>query len=82
MLRTLFDEGLTRPAPYVDRVDGVRRLVEPFTPEVAEPVSGIPADDVRRLARELAAADGAAAYGRIGVSTTGFGSLASGASSA
>ena len=76
MVRTLFEEGLTRPAPYVDRVDRVRELVEPFTPEAAERVSGIAADDVRRLARELAAADGGAAYGRIGVSTTGFGSLA------
>ncbi len=76
MVRTLFDEGLTRPAPYVDGVDRVREVVEPFTPEVAEQVSGVAADDVRRLARELAAADGGAAYGRIGVSTTGFGSLA------
>jgi anaerobic selenocysteine-containing dehydrogenase len=76
MVRTLFEEGLTRPAPYVDRVERVRELVEPFTPEAAERVSGIGADDVRRLARELAAADGGAAYGRIGVSTTGFGSLA------
>ena len=79
MVRTLFEEGLTRPAPYVDRVDRVRELVEPFTPEAAERVSGIAADDVRRLARELAAAGsrgGGAAYGRIGVSTTGFGSLA------
>ncbi len=76
MVRTLFEEGLTRPAPYVDRVDAVRELVEPFTPEVAERVSGIGADDVRRLARELATAQGGAAYGRIGVSTTGFGSLA------
>ncbi len=76
MVRTLFAEGLTRPAPYVGNVDRVRELVEPFTPEVAERVSGIPAEDVRRLARELAAAHGGAAYGRIGVSTTGFGSLA------
>ena len=76
MLRTLFEEGLSRPAPYVDRSDRVHELVEPFTPEVAERVSGIGADDVRRLARELAAADGGAAYGRIGVSTTGFGTLA------
>jgi anaerobic selenocysteine-containing dehydrogenase len=76
MVRTLFEEGLTRPAPYVDRVERVRELVDPFTPEVAEQVSGIAADDVRRLTRELAAADGGAAYGRIGVSTTGFASLA------
>ena len=58
MVRTLFEEGLTRPAPYVDRVDVVRDLVEPFTPELAERLSGIAADDVRRLARELAAAAG------------------------
>src|SRR5207253_10587309 len=76
MVRTLFGDGLTRPAPYVDGVDRVRELVEPFTPELAEQVSGLAADDVRRLARELAAAPGGAAYGRIGVSTTGFGSLA------
>ena len=76
MVHTLFDEGLARPAPYVDRIERVRELVEPFTPEVAERVSGIAAHDLRRLARELARADGGAAYGRIGVSTTGFGSLA------
>ncbi len=76
MLQTLFEEGLTRPAAYIDQVGRVRDLVEPFTPEVAERVSGIAADDVRRLARELAAADGGVAYGRIGVSTTGFGTLA------
>src|SRR4029079_16613431 len=63
MVRTLFAEGLTRPAPYVDHVERVRELVAPFTPEAAERVSGIAADDIRRLARELAAADGSAAYG-------------------
>ncbi|MEO6509967.1 MAG: molybdopterin-dependent oxidoreductase, partial [Nocardioides sp.] len=72
MVHTLFEEGLARPAPYVDHVRAVRELVEPFTPEAAERVSGIGAEDVRRLARELAAADGGAAYGRIGVSTTAF----------
>jgi len=76
MVRTLLAEGLARPAPYVDGVGRVRDLVEPFTPELAEHVSGIAADDVRRLARELAAAQGGAAYGRVGLSTTAFGSLA------
>ena len=76
MVRTLFEEALIRPAPYVDGALRLREHVEPFTPEVAARVSGIAADDVRRLARELAAADGGAAYGRVGVSTTGFGTLA------
>ena len=35
----------------------------------------MPADVIRRIAREFAAADGAAAYGRLGVSTQGFGSV-------
>ena len=77
MVRTLFEEGLTRPAPYVDRVDRVRELVEPFTPEVGR------AGQRHRGGRRTPPGPGAgrgrgggAAYGRIGVSTTGFGSLA------
>lgn len=75
MVRTLLEEGLTRPAAYVDGLDRLADLVEPFTPERAEEVSGVPADVVRRLARELAAADGGAVYGRLGVSTQEFGTL-------
>ena len=71
----VFDEGLTTPPSYVDGLDAVAAAVADFTPEAAEAVSGIPADEIRRLAREFAAADGAAAYGRIGVSTQGFGTI-------
>ena len=35
----------------------------------------MPADEIRRITREFAAADGAAAYGRVGLSTQGFGSI-------
>ena len=76
ILHTLFTEGLTRPPGYVTGLDRVEEAVAPFTPERAERASGIAADDIRRIAREFAAADGAAAYGRIGVSTTSFGSVA------
>ena len=38
---------------------------------------GVPADDIRTLARELAAAPTAAVYGRIGTSTVEFGTLGS-----
>ena len=76
ILHTLFTEGLTRPPGYVTGLDRVEEAVAPFTPERAEQASGIAADDIRRIAREFAAADGAAAYGRIGVSTTSFGSVA------
>lgn len=76
MLHVLFAEGLTTPPAYVDGLDAVRAAVEPFTPERAETASGIAADDVRRLARELAAAESAAVYGRVGVSTQEFGLVA------
>ena len=75
MLNVLFEEGLTSPADYVDHAEQVADLVSDFTPERAEPVSGIPAAVIRQLTRDFAAADGAAAYGRIGVSTHGFGSI-------
>jgi anaerobic selenocysteine-containing dehydrogenase len=40
-------------------------------------VCGIPAADIRRMARELAAAEHAVVYGRIGTCTQEFGTLAS-----
>lgn len=75
MLHVLFADGLVRPAPYVDGVERVRDLVADFTPEYAESVSGVAAADLRRITHEYAAADGAAAYGRIGLSTQPFGSV-------
>ena len=76
MLQVLFAEGLTTPPAYVDGLDAVRAAVEPFTPERAEAASGVAADVVRRMARELAAARSAAVYGRVGVSTQEFGLVA------
>ena len=76
MLRVLFDEGLATPPAYVDGLDLVREAVAPFTPERAAVASGIEAETVRTLARELAAAESAAVYGRVGVSTQEFGLVA------
>ena len=75
LVHVLLREDLVRPPAYVDHVDDLPGLVADFTPELAERVSGVPAADVERLARELAAADRAAVYGRLGVSTHGFGSI-------
>jgi anaerobic selenocysteine-containing dehydrogenase len=75
MVRTLLVEGLARPPAYVDGVEQLRELVDPFTLELAEQVSGVAADDLARITREFCAANAAAAYGRVGVSTTGFGSM-------
>ena len=75
MLHVLFAEELTTPPAYVDHVEQVRDLVAGFTPERAAAVSGVPAATIRQLTRDFAAADRAAAYGRMGVSTQGFGSV-------
>jgi anaerobic selenocysteine-containing dehydrogenase len=75
MLQVLLDEGLATPPAYVDDLDRVAELVAGFTPELAAGASGVPADTIRALTRDLAAADSAAVYGRMGVSTHGFGSV-------
>jgi anaerobic selenocysteine-containing dehydrogenase len=81
LVHVLFDEGLAKPelriAEMTDGIDLVARLAEPFTPEAVAAVTGIDADEIRRMARELAAADRAAVYGRIGTCTQEFGALAS-----
>ncbi|MFL6090401.1 MAG: molybdopterin-dependent oxidoreductase [Aeromicrobium sp.] len=75
MLNTLFVEGLTKPLDYVDGLDEVAQFVAPYTPERAEAASGVPAETIRRITREFAAADGGVAYGRMGVSTAEFGTV-------
>ena len=75
LVHVLLREDLVTPPAYVDHLEDLPGLVADFTPELAERVSGVPATDVERLARELAAADRAAVYGRLGVSTHGFGSI-------
>jgi len=76
LLHVVLDEGLESVPGYVDGVEAVRVAVAPFTPERAETMSGVPADVVRRVARDLATADAAAVYGRVGVSVQEFGLVA------
>ena len=73
VVRELLVGDVASPAAYVDGVDAVREAVEGFTPELAEQVSGMSADAVRGLARDLAAAPSAAVHGRMGVSTQAHG---------
>ena len=80
LVRTLFEEGLTTPGPLLEQVNGldeVERLAEAFAPEDVAPACGVPAEEIRRMARELAAAERAAVYARMGTTTQEFGTLAS-----
>lgn len=80
LVHTLLSEGLAslgRLAEHVNGLAEVEALAAPFTPEAVAPVCGIDAGEIRRMARELAAAERAAVYGRIGTCTQEFGTLAS-----
>ncbi|MBL7497392.1 molybdopterin-dependent oxidoreductase [Frankia nepalensis] len=80
VLRTLADEGLVRRPAHLDGLvsglDEVLALAAPFTPERVAAACGIPAEQIRGLARDLAAARAPALYGRIGTCTQEFGTLA------
>lgn len=77
----LFADGLADVGEHVGAVtvglDRLEAALAPFTPESVEAATGIPAGTVRTLAHDLAAAPSAAVYGRIGTTTTEFGSTAS-----
>lgn len=80
MVEVLFAEDLVdlgALAGQVSGVDEVRRLAADFPPEAVADACGVPADRIRTLARELAAAPRAAVYGRLGTSAAVFGTLAS-----
>ncbi len=80
LVATLFEEDLAAPgdlAGLCAGLDEVERLAAEFTPERVADACGIPAAELRRMARELAAAQRAAVYGRIGTTVQEFGTLAS-----
>ncbi|WOX08578.1 molybdopterin oxidoreductase family protein [Streptomyces sp. N50] len=80
MTHVLFDEHLVdlgELASHVEGVDELRSAVRDFTPEAVTGACDVDADEIRALARELAAAPTAAVYGRIGSCTVPHGTLAS-----
>ena len=60
------------PTSRTARSTRCARAVAPFTPSAVAGITGVPADTIRRLARELAAAPSAAVYGRMGTTTSGL----------
>ena len=80
LVHVILEEGLAdlgRVGEHVAGFDDLAALAAPFSPEAVAPHTGIAATEIERLARELAAADCAAVYGRIGTTTQEFGTLAS-----
>jgi anaerobic selenocysteine-containing dehydrogenase len=77
---TLFDEELValgELAPYIDGLDRMHQVAADWSPERVAGVTGIDAERIRALARELVSTERAVVYGRIGTCNQEFGSLAS-----
>lgn len=80
IIHVLFDESLVRLGrmeAHLAGVDDVAAAAVPFDPESASAITGVDAETIRRLARDIASADRAAVYGRIGTHTVEFGTVAS-----
>lgn len=78
VLNTLFTEQLVNPAhltPYTTGLEEVALAITDFTPELAERHTGITADTIKGIARDLAAAESGICYGRMGVSVQAYGAL-------
>jgi anaerobic selenocysteine-containing dehydrogenase len=78
MVNTLFtddlvDEGAWRS--YTRGLEELRAFVAGFAPEGVASIVGINADEIRRIARELAAAPSAVFYSRFGACTQEFGGV-------
>ncbi|MGB2041979.1 MAG: molybdopterin dinucleotide binding domain-containing protein, partial [Porticoccaceae bacterium] len=78
MLNTLFAEDLVSTGHLTDLlvgVDQVRSACTSFTPELAEQRTGVAAEQIRQLARDMASIEDAVCYGRMGVSVQVYGTL-------
>ncbi|HEV7556827.1 MAG TPA: molybdopterin oxidoreductase family protein, partial [Kofleriaceae bacterium] len=76
MIHVVFAEGLERVRVPATGIDELRAAATRWTPERAAAITGVPAADIRELARALATTPRAVLYGRIGVCTQQFGGLA------
>ncbi|MDX6670351.1 MAG: hypothetical protein QOI91_714 [Solirubrobacteraceae bacterium] len=78
LLHAIFDEGLEDWGAIVHQSEGygwLREAAAAHPPEETEARTGVPAQTVRALARDLAAAPSAAVYGRTGSCLGRFGTL-------
>ncbi|MGI5186100.1 molybdopterin-dependent oxidoreductase [Dactylosporangium sp. CA-152071] len=76
IVHTLFADSLTKVDVDVNGLGELRELSASFSPSIVASYCQVPAEDIVRLAHELAAARTAAVYTRVGTSTVEFGTLA------
>ena len=76
LFNAVLELGPPRVERYGDRLDGLDRAIaalRPFGVERVASATGIPAADIRTIAKEFRDAHGAVAYGRVGLCTQPFG---------
>jgi anaerobic selenocysteine-containing dehydrogenase len=78
LVNAMLELGPPRIERYGDRLSGLERAIaaiRPFGVERAAAPTGISADAVRTIAKEIRDAQSAVAYGRVGLSTQPFGTV-------
>jgi anaerobic selenocysteine-containing dehydrogenase len=77
MLHVVLERGATLGplAAFTDGLAALEEVTKEFSPERVARHTAVPADTIRRLATELASAESAVAYGRVGTSTQSFGAI-------
>ena len=79
MVQVVVEEDLVDLGRATGQVDGLERAlssIRHYTPEHVAESCGVDAAAIRRIAREVASADRAVVYGRMGTSVQSFGTLA------
>ncbi len=81
IVATLAEDGRidvgTHVGEHLDGLDAVVAACAQFTPARVADATGVAADEIRSVARDLADAASGSVYGRIGTTTTEFGTLTS-----
>jgi formate dehydrogenase len=75
ILQVIFAEGLEDRSALAQQAAGIealRRVVDEYPPEVTEDITGIAADTLRNLARDMAGASSLSVHGRCGASLGSF----------
>lgn len=78
LLQVMFAENLVNLGhlhEVCDSLATVHQLFGAMTPERVAPITGVDSEAIRQLAREFSQAESAVCYGRMGVSTQGYGGL-------
>ncbi len=78
MINTLISERLVSLGHLGKMVEGVEKVIEAaveFTPEAVQMAVGISSEKIKQLTREMASANSAVCYSRMGASVQSFGGL-------